>query len=264
MVDCDVDAADLHLLLHPAIREKQEFRSGKTAIIDQEKCIQCGKCVALCRFEAIQIVKKGGQAEKILIDPISCEGCGFCYHTCPVNAIEMKENISGELFISETKYGPFVHAKLGIAEENSGKLVAKVRQTAKEIAEKQDLDYIIIDGPPGIGCPVIASITGTDCVLVVTEPTLSGIHDLVRIIELAQHFKVKTLVVINKCDLNTDMTEKIEEYCQKNKVNLAGRIIYDTVVTEAMVNKKTVIEYSDGGIAQQIKNVWGIIQNELK
>jgi len=176
----------------------------------------------------------------------------------------MEDNRSGEWFISDTKYGPFVHAKLGIAEENSGKLVTIVRQNAKLIAERENRDLIIIDGPPGIGCPVISSITGTDGVLVVTEPTLSGIHDMVRVIELAQHFKVKTFVAINKYDLNPDMTEKIEGYCQKNGINLAGKIIYDSAVTEAMVNKQTVVEYSDGEIAEQIKDVWKTIQNELK
>ncbi len=163
MADCDVDAADLHLLLNPKIKEKHEFRSGKTAIIDKKLCQQCGKCIAACRFNAI--------SEDFTVDPVSCEGCGFCSHICPAEAIEMRENISGEWFISDTRFGPLVHARLGIAEENSGKLVTLVRQKAKESAENRGLDWVIIDGAPGIGCPVIASLSGVDCALVVTEPT---------------------------------------------------------------------------------------------
>ncbi|MEW6041033.1 MAG: ATP-binding protein [Elusimicrobiota bacterium] len=255
MADCDVDAADLHLLLEPKILEKHQFTGGKTAVINKAKCDHCGTCIVKCRFDAIS-------EESYTVDPISCEGCGVCFHICPKMAIKMKDNLSGEWFISETKYGPFVYAKLGIAEENSGKLVTVVRQNAKLIAERKNCDLIIIDGPPGIGCPVISSITGTDVVLIVTEPTLSGIHDMVRVIELAQHFKIKTYVIINKYDLNTEMTEKIEKYCQKNKINLAGKIIYDSIVIESMVNKKIVVEYSNGEITQQIKNVWEILQNE--
>lgn len=254
--DCDVDAADLHLLLNPKILERHEFKSGKTAVINKAKCEHCGACMSACRFDAIS-------EENYAVDPISCEGCGVCFHVCPNRAIRMKENLSGEWFISETKYGPFVHAKLGIAEENSGKLVTVVRQNAKLIAEKENRDLIIIDGPPGIGCPVISSITGTDAVLIVTEPTLSGIHDMVRVIELAQHFKVKTFVIINKYDLNAEMTEKIEEYCKKNSINIAGKIMYDSIVTSAMVNQKTVIEYSDGDVTRQIKDIWEIIQDEI-
>src|SRR4030042_1695751 len=162
MVDCDVDAANLHFLLQPVIKERHEFRSGKTARIDAEVCRQCGKCIDVCRFGAI--------GNDFTVDPISCDGCGLCSHVCFAGAITMEENLSGEWFISDTKYGPFVHAKLGIAEENSGKLVAKIRQIAKEIAEKQDLNYVIIDGPPGIGCPVVASLSGVDCALIGTAP----------------------------------------------------------------------------------------------
>jgi len=257
MVDCDVDAADLHLLLNPKILEKHKFTGGKTAVINKAKCDHCGTCIVQCRFNAIS-------EEDYTVDPISCEGCGVCFHICPKGAIKMEDNLSGEWFISETKFGPFVHAKLSIAEENSGKLVTIVRQNAKLIAEKEGRDLIIIDGPPGIGCPVISSITGTDAVLIVTEPTLSGIHDMERVVELTRHFKIKTFVIINKYDLNIEITEKIESYCQKNGINLAGKIIYDSIITEAMVNKKTVVEYSDGIVTQQIKNVWEIIKKEFK
>ncbi|NWF52770.1 MAG: 4Fe-4S binding protein, partial [Nitrospirae bacterium] len=179
MADCDVDAADLHLLLQPEIKERHEFRSGVTATIDKELCQGCGECISVCRFNAI--------SEDFTVDPISCEGCTICSYVCPAGAIKLEENISGEWFVSETKYGPFVHAKLGIAEENSGKLVSVVRQKAKEIAEKENLDYVIIDGPPGIGCPVIASLANVDLAMIVTEPTLSGIHDMERVAQVSKH-----------------------------------------------------------------------------
>ena len=187
MADCDVDAADLHLLLEPSIRERHEFKSGKTAVIDKEKCVKCGKCIEVCRFEAIN--------EKFNVDGVSCEGCAFCSFACPVDAIKMEENISGEWFISNTRFGPMVHAKLGIAEENSGKLVSLVRKQAKEAAEKTAADWVIIDGAPGIGCPVIASLSGIDCAVVVTEPTLSGLHDADRVISVAKHFGVLTKLI---------------------------------------------------------------------
>lgn len=181
LADCDVDAADLHLLLQPVTQQKHEFWSGQVAFIDEEKCTQCGLCQDVCHFDAINDFN---------VDSISCEGCGFCFHICPDEAIMMRENLSGHWFISETKYGPLVHARLGIAQENSGKLVALVRQQAKQIAEKQGFNYIISDGPPGIGCPVISSLSGANLALLVTEPTLSGIHDLERVIGVCHHFGV--------------------------------------------------------------------------
>ena len=248
MVDCDVDAADLHLLLHPAIKERHEFRSGKTAKLDKKICTQCGKCVVLCRFDAIK--------DDLTIDPISCEGCGLCSLVCPVSAITMEENIAGEWFISDTKYGPFVHAKLGIAEDNSGKLVAKIRQVAREIAEKESLDYVIIDGPPGIGCPVIASLSGVDCALVVTEPTLSGLHDAKRVIEVAEHFKIPVKMVVNKYDLNNDMTCDIESFCNSKGIAVIGKIGFDKAVVQSMVAGKTIIEYCDGALKEEIVKIW--------
>lgn len=260
MVDCDVDAANLHLLLHPDIKEKFLFKGLPRAFINQDKCTGCGECMRVCRYNAVIQSEDG----KLHIDEIYCEGCMVCLHICPSKAIDMVDNIAGEWYISKTKYGVMVHGKLGIAEENSGKLVAKIRQVAKEIAEKSHCEYIIIDGPPGIGCPVISSITGTDAVLIVTEPTLSGMHDMKRVIELTCHFKTKTFVVINKYDINPEMTEKIEKYCQKSKIELVGKIAYDSIVIEAMVNRKTVVEYSDREVAKQIKNVWEVISDEVR
>lgn len=256
MADCDVDAADLHLLLQPVIKERQEFKSGLTARIDKKICQQCGQCIVACRFNAIK-------ADDFIIDPISCEGCAFCSHICPVGAIRMQENISGEWFISETRFGPIVHAKLGIAEENSGKLVSLVRKKAKELAEKNNCDWVIIDGAPGIGCPVIASLSGIDCALVVTEPSLSGLHDAQRVIDVSRHFKVPAKLAINKYDLNLAISKKIEEYCQNNGIPLIGKIRFDKSVVEAMVKAETIIEYKDTPVKDEIGVIWDRLQKEI-
>jgi MinD superfamily P-loop ATPase len=251
MVDCDVDAANLFLLLHPDIQETHPFSGGMKARINQEECTRCGECIDVCRFSAIKNTE-----EEIMVDPISCEGCAVCSHICPVEAIEMEMCISGEWFSSQTKYGPFVHAKLGIGEENSGKLVTEVRKKAKEIAEVKKLDFIIIDGPPGIGCPVIASISGTNLALAVSEPTLSGIHDMERVIQTAHHFGTQTACCINKYDLNLHNSEQIENWCQKNSIPLVGKIPFNPVVTESMVQGIPVIEYSQNSVSQALINTW--------
>lgn len=253
MVDCDVDAADLYLLLHPKIKETYEF-TGRVAEINQDKCIQCGKCQEVCRFEAIN---------NFIVDPVSCEGCGICYYICPQKAIEMIKNPVGNWFVSETKYGPLVYAKLGIAEENSGKLVSLVKQKARDIAQKQKRDFIIIDGPPGIGCPVISSISGVDITLIVTEPTLSGIHDLERVAGVAHHFGIKTLVCINKYDLNLEITQNIENFCKTYNIELIGKIPFNKVVIEALVTGKPVVEYSNNTVSPQIREMWKKIVNIL-
>lgn len=255
MADCDVDAADLHLLLNPKIQETHLFKSGATAWIDKNKCVQCGQCINVCRFDAIR--------DDFVIDPLSCEGCGFCRFACPVQAVEMKENTSGEWFVSDTRFGPFVHAKLGVAEENSGKLVSLVRQKAKEIAESKNADWLIVDGSPGIGCPVIASITGVDCAVVVTEPSLSGLHDAVRVMHVAAHFKVPVKLIVNKCDLNWEMTYTIEKYCQDNGVKLIGRIGFDPAVVEAMVKGKTILEHADSPAKEALVDIWQRFQAEF-
>ncbi len=255
MADCDVDAADLHLLLEPHIRHREEFRSGKSAVIDAECCTQCGKCREVCRYQAI--------SEDYVVDKIACEGCGVCVHFCPEQAIELRENLSGEWFISDTRFGTLVHAKLGIAEENSGKLVALVRQNAKLLAQEDGSDLILADGAPGIGCPVISSITGASAVLVVTEPTLSGIHDMKRVVDLAGHFQIPTFICVNKFDINEQLTAQVETFCQQRRLKLMGRIPYDTVVTKAMVQGKTVVEYSSGLVAKEIEKLWRQISYAL-
>ena len=254
LADCDVDAADLHLLLNPSIKEEHEFWSGQVAVIDEEKCTQCGLCQDVCRFGAINDFK---------VDPISCEGCTFCFHICPTQAIIMRENLAGHWFISDTKYGHLVHARLGIAQENSGKLVALVRQQAKQIAERDGLTYIISDGPPGIGCAVISSLSGASLALLVTEPTLSGIHDLERVLGVCHHFGIPALVCINKYDLNENNTRQIGNYCLEQGVEVAARIPFDNTVTEAIVCGLPVVEYSQGKVTQEIESLWRRIMKEL-
>jgi MinD superfamily P-loop ATPase len=255
LADCDVDAADLHLLLKPVVEQEKEFWSGQVAFIDREKCTECGLCQELCRFEAIKDFQ---------VDPISCEGCRFCYQVCPVDAITMNNCMSGHSFISQTKYGYLCHARLGIAQENSGKLVALVRQNAKLIADRMNLDYVITDGPPGIGCPVISSLSGASLALLVTEPTLSGIHDLERVIGVCRHFGVPVLVCVNKYDLNEQNTSQIEGYCGKEGIDVAGRISFDNVMTEAIVHGLPVVEYSDNKVTQQIRGLWQIVLAKLE
>jgi len=255
MADCDVDAADLHLLLHPEIKERHKFKGSKTAVIDEEKCTLCSRCIEVCRFGAIS-----KNQSTVLIDPLSCEGCSACQLVCPEGAIELKEEITGEWFISTTKYGMMVHAKLEIAQENSGKLVSVVREKARDIAVEEKLDYVIIDGPPGIGCPVIASLSGIDIALVVTEPTLSGIHDLERIIGVCQHFGVKVYVCINKFDLSISNSQKIEEYCKSTGIQAPVKIPYEEKVIKSVVKGIPYVEYSSDEIKKRIWQLWQNIQ----
>jgi len=255
LVDCDVDAADLHLLLQPTVQEEHEFWSGLSAAIDEQRCTRCGLCEELCRFQAIH---------DFTVDAISCEGCGLCSHICPMEAISMKDNMAGQWFISDTRYGPLVHARLGIAQENSGKLVATVRQKAKEIAEKLGLAYIISDGPPGIGCPVISSLSGAGLALLITEPTLSGQHDLERVLGVCHHFRVPALVCINKYDINEVNTRLIESYCLGQGVPVTARIPFDNVVTEAMINGLPLVEYAHNGISQQVEMLWETVSKMVE
>ena len=247
LADCDVDAADLHLLLQPTITKTEEFWSGKTAFIDKKFCTRCEICEQVCRFDAIKNLK---------VDPIFCEGCGFCFRVCPESTIRMKDNLAGHWFISDTKYGPLVHARLGIAQENSGKLVAMVRQHARAIAQEQLFDYILSDGPPGIGCPVISSLSGANLALLITEPTLSGIHDLDRVLGVCRHFGVCALVCINKYDINEENTRQIEDFCQSQGVEVISRLPFDNMVTKALVQGLPVVEYSEDGISREIEALW--------
>lgn len=255
LVDCDVDAADLHLLLQPKVLIQEKYFGGRSPRVDLEKCTQCGLCTEVCRFHAV---------DNGVLDPISCEGCGFCFHICPESAIAMEEAFSGDWFISETSYGPFVHARLGIGEENSGKLVTVVRRQATEIAKEKNLNLILIDGPPGIGCPVTASLTGVNLVLAVTEPTLSGIHDLERILNLAEHFKIPSMVCINKFDINLENSQQIISYCEKNGSKVIGRIPYEPKVVEALVQRKTLMDYPCNEVQGIVHQMWEEVKSILR
>ena len=256
--DCDVDAADLHLILEPEIKQNSDFSGGKRAKIIAEKCIGCGKCRDLCKFDAIHLNGQGNDLvdKTFTVDPISCEGCKVCVEFCPVDAIEFDDCVNGQWFVSNTRFGTMVHAKLGIAEENSGKLVTLIRREAKKIATEEKKDLIIADGSPGIGCPVIASITGADLVLIITEPTLSGKHDFERVAELTASFGIPTLVCVNKSDLNREMTAEIAREADGRGIKLAGKIRYDKAFTKAQIMKATVVEYTGGWVTEDIKALW--------
>lgn len=249
LCDTDVDAADLHLLLRPEVLQKHDFIGGSKAYIDPERCTECGICVERCQFNAI--------SDDFVVDLVECEGCGVCNAFCPVDAIDFTPRKCGEWFVSDTRFGPMVHAHLGIGEENSGKLVSVIRKEAREMAEEKGYQLIITDGPPGIGCPVIAAISGATAVLIVVEPTLSGLHDMQRVADLAAHFKIPAMVCINKYDLNSDMTRVIEAETQKQNMLMVGQIPFDPAFTMAMVEAQTILEYeSDSELSQIVETVW--------
>jgi len=257
LCDADVDAADLHLIMAPNVRKRAVFESGHTAVINKDKCSECGLCRELCRWDAVN--------EAFDIDPISCEGCGVCVYFCPEKAIDFPTDTCGEWFVSDTRFGPMVHARLGIAEENSGKLVTLVRREAGKLAETKGMDLILTDGPPGVGCPVIASIGGATGVLVVAEPSVSGIHDMTRVLELANHFNVPAMVCINKFDINAEKSTEIEQFACKKGLAFLGRIPFDPIFTKAMVQGQTIYEYnSDATAGQAVKQIWEKIGNSLR
>ncbi len=254
LCDADVDAADLHLLMSPDIKLETDFKGGGIASIDPDKCSECGQCIELCRFKAI--------SDDFVVDKIDCEGCGVCVDLCPEQAIDFPIQTCGQWYISDTRFGPMVHAKLGIAQENSGKLVALVRQEARKLAQKKNIDLLLTDGPPGIGCPVIASIGGANALIVVTEPTVSGIHDMTRALELAEFFKVPAMVIVNKYDLNPEQADAIEVSVKKRGLTFLGRIPFDLAVTKSMIQGKTIFEYDEGSDAsQKVKEIWEKIIN---
>lgn len=250
--DCDVDAANLYLTLKPEDYKEEIFPGSKTAIINDNACVSCGLCEMYCRFDAIHAIDG-----KYDINPFSCEGCGLCTHVCPHQAITMEQNMDSRWFMGTTRFGKMVHARLGVAEDLSGKLVTLVRNEVKKIAINEDKDYVIIDGPPGIGCPVIASVTGVDKVLVITEPSKSGMHDMKRVVELAQNFKLPVYVVINKVDINPVIAEEIKAFCLQKDIQVIGELPFDSTFVDAMVNQKTILEYAPNSIvSNQIKSIW--------
>jgi MinD superfamily P-loop ATPase len=233
LADADVDAADLYLIFTPKESATHEYCGLKKAEIDLEVCTKCNICRDSCRFDAIN--------PEFIVQPFKCEGCALCYHVCPESAVMMKENVSGHYFISDTRIGKMVHAKLKPGEESSGLLVAEVRKKANEVAKELSRELILIDGSPGIGCPVISSITGSDLALVVTEPTISGKHDLERVLDLLEQFRIRSFVIVNKSDINLRITKEIEEIC-KEKSPVIARIPHNHIFTNAMIEKKTVTE----------------------
>ncbi|WED23821.1 ATP-binding protein [Vibrio sp. JC009] len=253
LADCDVDAADLHLVLNPDVKKKSIFTSGNEAFIRQEECSSCNLCKEYCRFDA---VIHDEEKDTYSIDPTACEGCGVCVYFCRDNCIDFPERECGEWYQSETRFGPMVHAHLGIAAENSGKLVSLVRNEARKVATEADAKLLLVDGPPGIGCPVIASITGADHLVLVTEPTQSGKHDIERVLKLAKHFGLPASLCVNKWDINPELTEQIEALGESFGAYTLGRIGYDKLVTQAQVAGKSVIEMGDSQIAEQIRNIW--------
>ncbi|NLX99974.1 MAG: 4Fe-4S dicluster domain-containing protein [Rhodopirellula sp.] len=267
LADCDVDAADLHLVLSPEIERREQFSGGSRARIRPGHCSACGKCLELCRFGAVAFDGPGnGRVSKTYrIDAIACEGCGVCAYFCPEEAIEFGPVVNGQWFISTTRHGPMVYARLGVAEENSGKLVSLVRREAKRIASERNLDLILVDGSPGIGCPVIASITGADLALVVTEPTPSGLHDLNRVVKLTRHFGIPAWVAVNKCDLNLSLCEEIEGRAAEQGLSVAGRIRYDSTVTEAQIRALSVVEHRpESAAAEDIRQIWTRLEGVLR
>ena len=265
LADCDVDAADLHLVLSPEVIERGDFVGGKSAKVIVENCVGCGKCAEVCRFDAVSF---NGPANDVVaktyrIDGLSCEGCGVCAHVCPAGAVDFSPCVSGEYFISETRHGILVHARLGIARENSGKLVTLVRREARRIADERKLDLVIIDGAPGIGCPVIASLAGADTALIVTEATISGLHDLDRVADLAAHFGIPACVCINKCDINPEMTRKIKRHSKRRGLDVLGVIRYDPEVTKAQIAGMSAVEMNGGPAARDIRSIWAGLQTLL-
>jgi MinD superfamily P-loop ATPase len=264
IADCDVDAADLHLVMSPEVERREVFMGGHEARIRMEDCDGCGMCMQLCRFDAVRRAAGSNDDEVCVIDPAACEGCGVCVRHCPRYAIDFQERTGGEWYVSRTRRGPMVHAFLYPAAENSGKLVSLVREQARDLAVARGYSLVLIDGAPGIGCPVIASLTGVDLALVVTEPTVSGLHDLERVAAVARHFGVPVVLCVNKWDLNEAMTERIEAYGREHEMAVAGRVRYDPAVTRAQLAGVSLVEHSADGAAEEVRALWRDLEARLK
>lgn len=251
VADCDVDAANMGLLLEAETVESEPFEGGRVPILLKERCLECGMCQEVCRFGAID--------DQFQIDPFACEACGFCAHVCPVEAIEMRPRVSGELLISSTPYGTLVHARLGVAEEYSGRLVAEVRKRARQVGDEEGCDLIIADGPPGIGCPVISAVTGADLALIVTEPSVSGLHDLERVLGVIANFRIPAIAVINKYDINTEMSRAVEKRCAELSVPVVGQIPFDPSVARAIVHNQPPVLGATGPAAAALRRVCELV-----
>lgn len=260
VADCDVDAADMHLLMTPDFARSEDFYSGELANINQEKCTQCGRCADICRFNAISVID--GQ---YIIDPLNCEGCGYCTRICPASAITNNGLNVGKWYISKIKTGStMIHAKLGIGADNSGKLVTKVKNEAKQIAKENNKEYIVVDGSPGVGCPVVSSLSGADFVVLVTEPSVSGLHDLKRVYELVKKFKIKAGCIINKSDINKNITAQIEVFLKEENITHISNLPYNESFTKAMTYGQTIVEYGQNNIAPIVKESWNKVKQIIK
>ena len=258
LADADVDAANLELVLSPKEMERHTFSGGKEAIILPELCTGCGRCAEVCRFDAVF-----SEDDVYRVDPTGCEGCASCFYQCPASAIEMRDRRSGLWFRSATRFGPLFHAHLYPGQENSGKLVSMVKQQAILWGAEHDADYVIIDGPPGIGCPVIAACGGVQLALLVAEPTVSGVHDLERILATTDHFQIPAAVAVNKWDINPRRTAGIVGFCRSREIPLVGRVPFDPVVTEAMVQGQPVTVFRDGPVSGELRRLWDALRQEL-
>jgi len=255
LADCDVDAPDLYLLLHPEISEQEEFRAGKLAVIDADRCTRCGRCLEVCRFEAI--------TPDFSVEALNCEGCGACRVVCPAEAVELVERTAGDWFQGQTKYGPMVYARLRPAEENSGKLVALVRKEARAWAEREGIGLLLTDGPPGIGCPVIASVGNADLALIVTEPTPAGLHDFERALALCRHFGVPAMVCVNKFDLNPELDGGIRNFCFHSQVAVTTSVPFDESVSRAINRGVPLVEFDHGPASRTVARVWEQVGSQL-
>lgn len=259
LADADVDAANLELVLAPQVLTHQDFWGGKVAEIDQSLCMGCGTCEEVCRFDAIH--EEHGTYE---VDPIACDGCAACVYQCPEDAITMQKQLAGEWFRSESLYGPLFHAALIPAQENSGKLVTLVKQNARLLAMDDGFDLVLVDGPPGIGCPVISAASGADLALIVAEPTAAGVHDMRRVLQTTDHFGVQALVCINKTDIYPQGAAEIEAFCQEEGIQIVGQIPFDLTVTEAMVQGQTITAFApEASASQAIREIWAKVMDVL-
>jgi MinD superfamily P-loop ATPase len=257
LADADVDASNLHLVLRPTTKETREFWSGQTAVIHADRCERCGRCREVCRFGAVT------GDDPPTLEEYSCEGCGFCARICPAGAISLEPVLAGYRYLSETPYGPLVHARLGVGRENSGKLVAEVRKTARELAEREGYSYVLTDGPPGTACPAISALAGADLVLLVTEPTVSGRHDLARAVGLCRHFQVPAVVCLNKFDLSAGGAREVEDFCRAEGLELVGRVPFDPAVPRALAQGRSPVEVVGDPTAGAIQETWKKVLQRL-
>ena len=260
LADCDVDAANLYLIFNPSHEEEKAYTGGHKAFIDYSLCTNCGLCIDYCRFDAISLI-----IDKVSISELACDGCVLCSRICPENAIIMVTNDKSRMYSGSFRNGKMVYGRLAPGEENSGKLVNMVREKARQIAKENMIETIILDGPPGIGCPVISTLTGVDKVVIVTEPTISGLNDMERIIGIVQKFNLEACIIINKCDLNTSMSSRIKKWCGENDISVAGELPFDKDMVEAMVQGKSITEFNPNiNISKKIKIIWDKILNQKK